>query len=127
LPSVGVQGVSSSCYAMPMLIFRKWGWIGILPAIVAIPFWFILPTRWADLGAGIVCAVAGVGLWFLGRRLNGKRPLRSIVDILEAGLITGEPRHDSSMFFIRVEYIGLLMVLFGFGAAALRPFARGWL
>jgi hypothetical protein len=116
-----------------MLLFRKWGWLGILPVLIAVPMGLLFPAPWGDVAAGVACAAGGAGVWLLGRRLNGRPPLRSIEDIFEAGLLEraraggnvfGHAGSDSSMFFIRVEFIGLLMVLVGLVTVVVRPFAR---
>lgn len=99
-----------------MLMWRGWG---IVVAGIALAAFFVggmagealgADGRWTVAAAGACLIPAGVGTWFLGKRMN-RNSVRELIDPK-----TGQPvliRNDHSLFFLPVEWWGPIMVVVG--------------
>lgn len=97
-----------------MIIWRGWGivvvGIALLAALAAGAVAEALNTESTTTLLGIFLIPAGILTWFVGKRMN-RDSERTLVDPK-----TGEPvviRNDHSLFFVRVEWWGPIMVVAG--------------
>ena len=110
-----------------ILIWRGWGIVVVGIALAWTCVAIVLGEAiHADRAAGTAIAAlclipAGVMTWFVGRRMN-RAATRTLIE-----LATGREvvvRRDHSLFFLRVEWWGPIMVVVGvvvFVAVALSP------
>ena len=99
-----------------LLIWKGWGVVVIGIAFVALVVGVIISTqfnadaRWSDWILGLTAIAAGVGTWFLGKRMN-RNAVRELVDPKTGEAVTVRGGH--SLFFIPVQWWGPVMVVIG--------------
>jgi hypothetical protein len=110
-----------------ILIWRGWGIVVVGIALawtcVAIVVGEVIHAdRAGSTASAALCLIpAGVMTWFVGRRMN-RATTRLLIDPVTGGEV--RVRREHSLFFLRVEWWGPIMVVVGavvFVAVALSP------
>ncbi|MDO5093497.1 MAG: hypothetical protein Q4D79_08770 [Propionibacteriaceae bacterium] len=112
-----------------MIIWRGWGILAILCAVPGFLVSSVVFQGNADSGgfAGLGFLLGGVLCYLLGRWLNEVRPAKKLEELSQqfgpeqAGLYAKQLRNQHTLFFIPIQYLGIL------AAAGGLVFIVGWL
>lgn len=95
-----------------MIVWSGWGILVVLIAGLAAGIGVAAGgTAHASLGMGLGAILGAVGIWFLGRRLNGPTSERLLVDPK-----TGQQvmlRCKNTLFWINMEWWAIVVALLG--------------
>ncbi len=97
-----------------MIIWRGYGFLVFIVTIVCVLVFGTIFNKAGvndDYGAGLGLIVAGIIIWFLGKKFNNPEKSKVFIDKESGREVTLGPGH--SLFFIKMEYWGIILPLLG--------------